>query len=50
MSELESDPFEERAFLELQHRFRGLVSEFKSKRFVEKRTVPPSRVLGIDNF
>ena len=34
-----------RFFLELQHRFRGLVAEFRSRRFVEDRRVLPHRVI-----
>lgn len=32
-----------RNFLEQQHRFRGLISEFKSRRFVEKPSMPRER-------
>jgi len=30
-------------YLEQQHRLRGIIADFKSRRFVEKRSVPPSR-------
>lgn len=30
-----------RGFVNLQHRFRGLIARFRSKRFVEERSVPP---------
>ncbi|MCM8732545.1 hypothetical protein ACFO8O_16425 [Hephaestia sp. GCM10023244] len=33
-----------RSFIDLQHRFRGLVATFRSKRFVEERRVLPERV------
>lgn len=33
-----------RSFTELQHRFRGLVADFRSKRFIEERRVSPERV------
>ena len=38
-----SDADAKRRFVEQQHRFRGLVSEYKSRRFVKDRTVSPER-------
>jgi hypothetical protein len=29
-------------YIQQQHRFRGIIADFKSRRFVEKRSVPPS--------
>lgn len=34
-----------RAFVELQHRYRGLIAEFRSRRFVEKRRLHPNLAL-----
>lgn len=41
-----------RSFTDLQHRFRGLVATFRSKRFVEERRVLPERVFrsGLQNL
>ena len=41
-----------RQFIELQHRFRGLVAALRSKRFVEKRRVLPESVFrsGLQNL
>jgi hypothetical protein len=40
---VKDDEASERRFIEQQHRFRGLIAEFKSRRFVEDRKVPPAR-------
>ncbi len=33
----------ERAFIDMQHRYRGLIANLRSRRFVKDRRVPPSR-------
>jgi hypothetical protein len=33
----------QRHFMELQHRFRGLISDYKSRKFVEKRNVAKTK-------
>ena len=41
---MEKTESEERRFLELQNRFRGLIANLRSKRFVEERSIDPIRI------